>query len=52
MKDRDDEIAAQIASDLEWTRRAQQLMTKVRTQGTAGRSSEDPVRDEDSTDHE
>jgi hypothetical protein len=44
---RHDEIDAQVNADWEFTRRAQQLMSKLRTLGTAGRSPEDPVQDEE-----
>ena len=47
---RDDEIDAQVNADWEFTRRAQQLMSKLRTQGTAGRATEDPVQDEEPED--
>ena len=44
---RDDEIDAQVHADWEFTRRAQQLMSKLRTQGTAGHSTDDPVEDDE-----
>ena len=44
---RDDEIDAQVTADWEFTRRAQQLMSKLRTLGTAGRATEDPVQEEE-----
>jgi hypothetical protein len=50
---KDDEINAQVDADREFTRRAQQLMTRLRTQATASRSTEEPVRDDtDETERE
>ena len=47
-----DEIDAQVSADWEFTRRAQQLMSKLQTQGNAGRSMEDPVQEDDETERE
>jgi hypothetical protein len=47
---RDDEIDDQVRSDWEFTRRAQQLMSKLRTQGTTGAVvQETPSAGEDDT---
>jgi hypothetical protein len=50
---KDNEIDAQVDADREFTRRAQQLMNRLRTQTTASRSTEEPVKDEkDETERE
>jgi hypothetical protein len=41
---KDDDIDAQVDADREFTWRAQQLMNRLRTQATASRSTEEPVR--------
>ena len=45
---RDDEIDDQVRSDWEFTRRAQQLMSKLRTQGTAGETAQDTAPTDES----
>ena len=45
---RDDDIDDQVDADQEFTRRAEQLLTKLRNQGMAGGPSSGDERQEDS----
>jgi hypothetical protein len=40
---KDDEIDDQVSADKEFTRRAEQLMSRLRNQGKTGPSASDPV---------
>jgi hypothetical protein len=43
----DDDIDDQVETDREFTRRAEQLLTRLRNQGKAGGAAPDAQKDED-----
>lgn len=45
-KDKDDEIDDQVSADWEFTRRAEQLMSKLRNKGKTDSSAADPDHEE------
>jgi hypothetical protein len=49
-KNKDDEIDDQVSADWEFTRRAEQLMSKLRTKGKSESSAADPDHQQEVTD--